>query len=74
MLGTDVFRLPFRFPLPDGLPPSFHFHAWEINIYVIGITGILPGIFKASRKNHKPIVVLPKDEASVGMRMGLGGG
>ncbi|KAI1789244.1 hypothetical protein LXA43DRAFT_893215, partial [Ganoderma leucocontextum] len=62
---TDVLRLPFRFPLPDG-SPSFHFHAWEINgsvLHAINTTGVRRGNFKVNKKVHSPIMVLPKDEA-----------
>ncbi|KAI1791024.1 hypothetical protein LXA43DRAFT_448963 [Ganoderma leucocontextum] len=74
---TDVLHLPFRFPLPDGLPPSFHFRVWEINtsiLYAIDTTGVRRGKFKVNKKVHTPIMVLPKDEAGVGVRMGLGAG
>ncbi|KAI1782553.1 hypothetical protein LXA43DRAFT_905447 [Ganoderma leucocontextum] len=74
---TDVLHLPFRFPLPDGLPPFFHFRIWEINtsiLYAINTTGVRRGKFKVNKKVHTPIMVLPKDEAGVGVRMGLGAG
>lgn len=75
--GTDVVRLPFRFLLPDGLPPSFHFHAWEINssvLYAIDTTGIRRGKFKVNKKVHSPLMALPKDDAGVGVRLRLGEG
>ena len=75
--GTDILRLPFRFPLPDGLPPSFHFHTWEINssvLYAIDTTGVRRGKFKVNKKIHTPIMALPKDDVGVGVRMGLGEG
>ncbi|PIL37726.1 hypothetical protein GSI_01420 [Ganoderma sinense ZZ0214-1] len=73
--GTDVLHLPFRFPLPDDLPPSFYFRASEITssvLYAIETTGVRRGVFKANRKVHTPIAVLPKDDVGVGVRMGLG--
>ncbi|PIL37736.1 hypothetical protein GSI_01430 [Ganoderma sinense ZZ0214-1] len=75
--GTDILHLPFRFPLPDGLPPSFHFRTWEVTssvLYAIDTTGVRRGKFKANRKVHMPIMVLPKDDVGVGVRMGLGEG
>ncbi|KAM5537692.1 hypothetical protein V8D89_008641 [Ganoderma adspersum] len=66
--GTDILRLPFRFLLPDGLPPSFHFHVWEVTsvlLYTIDTIGVRLCKFKENKKVHTLIIALPKDDAGV---------
>ncbi|RPD67560.1 hypothetical protein L226DRAFT_529885 [Lentinus tigrinus ALCF2SS1-7] len=80
--GTDILRLPFRFRLPENLPPSFHYHTWAKSGYVLyelTAVGVRPGAFQFNRRLRMPLAVVPKDTmggklrdsmASLGWRKG----
>ncbi|RPD67562.1 hypothetical protein L226DRAFT_529889 [Lentinus tigrinus ALCF2SS1-7] len=62
--GTDILHLPFRFRLPDTLPPSFHYHTRVTSAYVLyelAAVGVRPGMFQFNRRLRMPLAVVPKD-------------
>ncbi|TBU44365.1 hypothetical protein BD309DRAFT_40979 [Dichomitus squalens] len=70
--GLDIFRLPFRFHLPEGIPPSFHYSKWYPDIggsvvYVLETTGVREGLLKVNKRIPTPIVVTPRDEIRKGI-------
>ncbi len=71
--GTDTLRLPFRFRLPDNLPPSFHYSGWQKSAYVLyelTVVGVRPGTFQFNKKLRMPLAVVPKD--TIGKNLGNG--
>ncbi|RPD55785.1 hypothetical protein L226DRAFT_431468, partial [Lentinus tigrinus ALCF2SS1-7] len=77
--GTDILHLPFRFRLPDSLPPSFHYHTGVTSAYELIAVGVRPGMFQFNRRLCMPLAVVPKDTmgerlrdsmASLGWRKG----
>ncbi|RDX47805.1 hypothetical protein OH76DRAFT_1484486 [Lentinus brumalis] len=72
--GTDTIRLPFRFRLPDNLPPSFHYSGWQKSAYVLyelTIVGVRPGTFQFNKKLRMPLAVVPKDTIGKNLRNGI---
>ena len=62
--GSDLLRLPFRFQLPDSLPPSFRYSGFQKSasvLYSVTAVGVRPGTFQLNRRIRHPLVVLPKD-------------
>ncbi|KAI0684324.1 hypothetical protein C8Q76DRAFT_804011 [Earliella scabrosa] len=69
--GTDLIRVPFRFLLPDTLPPSFHYRGWQKSasvLYSITATATRQGAFALNKKVRTPIVVVQKDTAGSVLR------
>ncbi|OBZ65041.1 hypothetical protein A0H81_14953 [Grifola frondosa] len=64
--GTHLLRVPFSLTLPAGLPPSFHFRAFQRTAsvrYSIQLVGVRPGSFRINRRIRRPLAVVPTDPA-----------
>ncbi|OBZ65059.1 hypothetical protein A0H81_14949 [Grifola frondosa] len=64
--GTHLLRVPFSLNLPAGLPPSFHFRAFQRTAsvrYSIQLVGVRPGSFRINRRIRRPLAVVPTDPA-----------
>ncbi|KAJ7099456.1 hypothetical protein B0H15DRAFT_547524 [Mycena belliarum] len=60
--GSHVLSCPFRFQLPDNLPPSFHGSLPSrsgIISYSLEVVGDRPGLFRSNRRIRRIISVLP---------------
>ncbi|KAJ7496742.1 hypothetical protein FB451DRAFT_1074841 [Mycena latifolia] len=61
-LGSHVLSCPFRFQLPENLPPSFycsaHSSGGAIN-YSLEVVGDRPGLFRSNRRVRRLISVVP---------------
>ncbi|KAI0691290.1 hypothetical protein C8T65DRAFT_670569 [Cerioporus squamosus] len=73
--GTDILHLPFRFRLPDNIPPSFHYSGRGKSAYVLyelTAVGVRPGTFQFNRKLRTPLAVVPKDLTGGKLRDSMG--
>ncbi|KAH9948266.1 hypothetical protein B0H21DRAFT_249280 [Amylocystis lapponica] len=66
--GSHTLRLPFRFLLPEVLPPSFHLSAKRPNDnatvqYYVEAVGTRLGAFHFNRRVTRPVAVLPPGTA-----------
>ncbi|KAI1791734.1 hypothetical protein LXA43DRAFT_888775 [Ganoderma leucocontextum] len=69
--GSDILRFPFRFTLPEQLPPSFKYQSsWQIAQvkYSVCAVGARKGRLTPNRRHRVPIAVLPRDELGVSVR------
>ncbi|KAJ7810750.1 hypothetical protein B0H14DRAFT_2607035 [Mycena olivaceomarginata] len=57
---SDVVSLPFRFTLPEDLPPSFAFGSYSATVrYSLEVVGERPGVFHRNRRVRRVLVVMP---------------
>ncbi|KAJ7496759.1 hypothetical protein FB451DRAFT_1208704 [Mycena latifolia] len=60
--GSHVLTCPFRFQLPENLPPSFHCSAHSSGgaiSYSLEVVGDRPGLFRSNRRIRRLISVVP---------------
>ncbi|KAJ6588690.1 hypothetical protein B0H19DRAFT_1100705 [Mycena capillaripes] len=61
--GSDVLSCPFRFTLPENLPPSFHYGKFSTSVatirYSLEVVGERPGVFHRNRRVRKIFPVMP---------------
>ncbi|TFK83755.1 hypothetical protein K466DRAFT_497860 [Polyporus arcularius HHB13444] len=73
--GTDILRLPFRFRIPENVPPSFHYRSWDKSacvLYELVVVGVRPGTFQFNRRLRIPRAVVPKDAFGARLRQNIG--
>lgn len=74
--GSQTLRLPFRFTLPQSLPPSFQDSGfdWHGTVgYAIEAVGERPGLH-FNRKAHLAFPVIPHNGQGAALRSTLSGG
>ncbi|TBU44361.1 hypothetical protein BD309DRAFT_40826 [Dichomitus squalens] len=72
--GSDILRLPFRFRLPDMLPPSFQYSGFQKSasvLYSVTVVGVRSGTFQMNRRIRVPLVVLPRDVHGMQVRQAI---
>ncbi|KAJ7300754.1 hypothetical protein DFH08DRAFT_907930 [Mycena albidolilacea] len=57
---SDIVSFPFRFTLPEDLPPSFAFGSYSAVVrYSLEVVGERPGVFHRNRRVRRVLVVMP---------------
>ncbi|KAM5542507.1 hypothetical protein V8D89_003966 [Ganoderma adspersum] len=69
--GSDTVRVPFRFTIPERIPPSFSY--WTIFQgthvrYSVAAVGVRKGALTVNKRHLIPLPILPRDEVGAAVK------